>query len=171
MSGSFHSLGEYVVAPAGLAPTVATAGGSNAATDLLTPAIDRTLYGNPQSCVLDCNITAAVASGKTCTVTVRLTHSDASGSGYTDFNNTAGGYSANNPTPPTNAGEQTLVIAAQSAGPNHAMAFYNLAGAKRYLKAVVNSAFTAANTDTDTVALSVIFGGIDDLLAAQPANA
>jgi len=125
----------------------------------------------PQSCVIDVNMAAAVASAKTCTVTVRLQHCDTSGGSYVDYAATGGGYAANNPTPPANAGPQTLVIAPQAILPNHVMAFYNLAGAKRFIKAVVNSTFTNTTTDTNTVAACVILGGINELLAAQPANA
>lgn len=167
-----HALGEYVVCPPGLAPTLATAGGANAATDLSTPAIDRTLFGNPLSCVIDANLLVSNTNTKTCTVTLRLQHCDTSGGSYTDFAASGGGYSPNNPTPPANAGPQTLVLSGTiSAVASHLMAFYNLTGAKRFIKAVINSTFTASSADTANAAVSVMLGGINELLAAQPANA
>lgn len=162
-----HALGENTISVPGLAPTLATAGGSNANTDLLSAAVDTTLFGSPRSVVLDANLTAAVTSAKTATVTLKLFDCDTVGGSYTEY--TTDPTSSLGPTPPLNHGPQTLVIAAQSAGPNHLMAFYNLAGARRFIKGVLHIVFTASGTDTVDGAISVILGGSDELGKLQNA--
>lgn len=135
------NIGAYVKNAKGINPANQAAGTING------PAIDRTGYN---SCVLHHACGAATGAPSARTVDAKLQHSDASGSGFTDFVPGAAGSGA----------------AAQLVADNtEAEKDIDLTTAKQYIRVVEVVAFTAGTSPAIPVAATVTLGGKDTLPA------
>jgi hypothetical protein len=134
MHPTSNNIGAYV------APVLAVAPASSVAATVNGVAIDRI---NFESLVL--HLTCGVATGSPTgqSVIVKLQHSDASGSGYEDFTDRNGNGAS----------------VALTANGSYTSVDIDLAGAKRYVRAVVTVAFTGGSGPAIPIAVSVILGG------------
>jgi hypothetical protein len=110
--------------------------------------VDRTGFA---SCVLQAMAGPTSGTPTTQTCDVKLQHSDASGSGYVDFQ--PGGVAA--------AGAVAQLTAADTSKRKA----INLAGAKQYIRVAAVTAFTGGTTPTFASSASLVLGGADTLPA------
>lgn len=147
--GFQRSIGEVVKPFLGLAPFTATAGGTGDATDEDGVLIDRQ---NFLSAVLSVASLPTIASAKQVTVTVRIqdTTDSTGATGWADFTKGA----------PGGANPAGVVYTHAVTGVGQLINVnYDLSGAKRYIRCVVNATHTATGTDTTAYAAVVTLGG------------
>lgn len=132
---NLSGIGPELKIQTGTAPVAGTAGTVNGT------GFDRLGFN---SCVLDVECGAATGSPSSFTLDVKLQHSDASGSGYADL---------------------TGAAVAQITAAGRKRKSVNLAGAKRYIRAVTVVTLTGGSTPTLPNAAIVILGGADSVPA------
>lgn len=144
--GFQRAIGQVTKAFLGVTPTSVVAGGGSDNVDQAGPAIDRT---NFLSAVISVPINATLSATKNVIVSQRLQHSADGSTGWTDF--LLGAPSGANPAAQTYS---TTGTSTQFQSAN-----YDLSGAKRYIRQVLNAHHSNTTTDTTILAGQVMLGG------------
>lgn len=138
-----------------VAATSITAGGTGDATAITPVVFDRAALGMPMSAEFMIAFKAVLTATKKLSIgTVKVQHSDASGSGFTDF------VTFTDPGAVATGGAGGSTEIGQVA--NLAV---DLSGAKNYIQLLFTPDLDASGTDTAILSASVAFAGADRLAA------